>query len=95
MAGYPPVSQSVPSSRVELHISCKGLRKADALSKSDPLVAVYTLSATKAWTEVRVYSGATDVLDTFYGMTVCCRETCMSPLVVSCPSGTVWQAVLV
>lgn len=52
MAAYPPVVRSVPSSRVELHISCKDLRKADALSKSDPLTAIYTLSPTKAWIEV-------------------------------------------
>lgn len=48
---YPP-SSSGPSASVELHLSCKGLKKADLLSKSDPLVAVYRLSAGKKWEEV-------------------------------------------
>ena len=49
-AAYPPSSRG-PSTRVELHLSCKGLKKADVLSKSDPLVAVYS-PAVKGWTEV-------------------------------------------
>ena len=56
---YPPSAASpqagyrVPSSRVELHISCKNLRDSDLFSKSDPLVAVYTYSkATNSWSEV-------------------------------------------
>jgi hypothetical protein len=49
-AAYPPSSRG-PSTRVELHLSCKGLKKADVLSKSDPLIAVYTPAA-KGWTEV-------------------------------------------
>lgn len=55
MAAYPPPAASLPSrgpsTSVELHISCKGLRKADVLSKSDPLAAVYTQSG-KGWAEV-------------------------------------------
>ena len=38
----PPVS-STPSSKVELHISCKNLCDADVFSKSDPIVAIYTV----------------------------------------------------
>ena len=38
----PPGAAAVPSSRVELRISCKKLRDTDVFSKSDPLVAVYT-----------------------------------------------------
>lgn len=37
-----PVS-SAPSSKVELYISCKNLIDTDILSKSDPIVAVYTV----------------------------------------------------
>lgn len=36
---------------MELHISCKDLRKADVLSKSDPLTAVYTANKDGAWSE--------------------------------------------
>ncbi|XP_064398173.1 copine-1-like [Halichondria panicea] len=38
----PPVS-STPSSKVELHISCKNLVDTDVFSKSDPIVAIYTV----------------------------------------------------
>ncbi len=38
----PPIS-STPSSKVELHISCKNLLDADLFSKSDPIVAIYTV----------------------------------------------------
>lgn len=57
MAAYPSPQAGgygVPSSRVELHISCKKLRDADAFSKSDPVVAVYTYSKPgNSWSEVR------------------------------------------
>ena len=42
MATGAPAFASTPSMKVELRISCKNLRDADVLSKSDPLVAVYT-----------------------------------------------------
>ena len=42
-----------PRTKVELRISCKRLKDKDVLSKSDPLVAVYTYNSTrKTWTEV-------------------------------------------
>ena len=50
MAAYPPASGAPyppaagPSSRIELRISCKGLRRTDLLSKSDPIAVVYTCS---------------------------------------------------
>lgn len=56
MAG-PAVGSVVPSSRVELRISCKKLRDADVFSHSDPLVAVYTKSkrgSDQEWVEVSV-----------------------------------------
>ena len=51
MAAYPPVVTG-PASRVELRISCKGLIRADLLSKSDPRVIVQTADQRGAWTEV-------------------------------------------
>jgi hypothetical protein len=42
-ANYPPQQvpvASVPSTRVELHLSCKKLKDMDLLSKSDPIVSV-------------------------------------------------------
>lgn len=48
---YPPPSSSTPSTQVELHISCKDLRKADLLSKSDPLTVVSSCDGTGAWSE--------------------------------------------
>ena len=52
-AAYPPAPQpGGPASRVELRISCKNLLRSDILSKSDPLVAVYTLDQRGAYTEV-------------------------------------------
>ncbi len=50
---YPPpvASSSVPSSRVELHISCAKLKDTDVFSKSDPIVCVHT-QVGKTWTEV-------------------------------------------
>lgn len=49
----PPAASSKPSTKVQLHISCKDLRKADVLSKSDPLTAVYTSDSERSnWTEV-------------------------------------------
>ena len=46
------LSADVPSTRVQLHISCKDLRKADVLSKSDPLTAIYTCDQAGRWNEV-------------------------------------------
>jgi Ca2+-dependent lipid-binding protein len=52
MAAYPLAPQaSGPSSRVELRISCKNLRYSDVLSKSDPVVAVYTCDRPGAYME--------------------------------------------
>ena len=48
---YPPPPTSTLSTKVELHISCKGLMRADVLSKSDPLVAVFTYQG-NSWIEV-------------------------------------------
>ena len=42
MATGVPVMANTPSMKVELRISCKNLREGDLLSKSDPLVVVYT-----------------------------------------------------
>ena len=42
MATGVPVMANTPSMKVELRISCKNLRESDLLSKSDPLVVVYT-----------------------------------------------------
>ena len=52
MAQYAAVQSTTLSTKVELRISCKNLRDADVFSKSDPLVAVYTPSGLKAWSEV-------------------------------------------
>ena len=53
MAAYPPTPQPYgPSSRVELRISCKKLMRGDILTKSDPLVAVYTYDQRNVCTEV-------------------------------------------
>ena len=57
-ASYPPQQQqvpaaSVPSTRVELHLSCKKLKDKDLLSKSDPIVSVRVKDAkTGSWREV-------------------------------------------
>ena len=37
---------------VELHLSCQNLKDTDILSKSDPLVAVYSKAHNGSWTEV-------------------------------------------
>ncbi|KAL7751810.1 hypothetical protein RI367_002810 [Sorochytrium milnesiophthora] len=42
MPTAPSAAQSLPTSRIELRISCKGLPKMDYLSKSDPQVILYT-----------------------------------------------------
>ncbi len=50
----PPAGVSTsPSSKVELYISCKNLIDTDLLSKSDPIVAVYTIDNTGRTVEVR------------------------------------------
>lgn len=49
-APYPtggPTLSSTPSTKVELHISCKNLLDLDVLSKSDPVVVVYTLDGAR------------------------------------------------
>ena len=57
-ASYPPQQvpvTSVPSTRVELHLSCKKLKDMDLLSKSDPIVSVLVKDAKSgSWKEVRV-----------------------------------------
>lgn len=40
--------------KVELHISCRGLLDRDSTSKSDPLCAVYMQDARGNWVEVRL-----------------------------------------
>jgi hypothetical protein len=51
-AAYPPALQPTgPTSRVELRISCKKLIRGDLLSKSDPMVVVYTQNQQYVWTE--------------------------------------------
>ena len=53
---YPPQQvpvPSVPSTRVELHLSCKKLKDMDLLSKSDPIVSVLVKDAKSgSWREV-------------------------------------------
>ena len=59
MAAYPPPAPAgglILKTPVELHISCKDLRKADTFSKSDPLTAVYTYNPRGKWTEVSLPS---------------------------------------
>lgn len=55
-APYPPPQQSMqqmPASRVELHISCTGLRKMDITSHSDPLAVLHMYDkVSKKWNEV-------------------------------------------
>ena len=52
---YPVPLASVPSTRVELHISCEKLRDMDVFSKSDPIVSVRVKDAgSKSWREVRL-----------------------------------------
>ncbi|CAI8037853.1 Copine-1 [Geodia barretti] len=54
-ASYPPQQvpvTSVPSTRVELHLSCKKLKDMDLLSKSDPIVSVLVKDAkSSSWKE--------------------------------------------
>ena len=54
--GYPPqqvpAAASVPSTRVELHISCDKLKDMDVFSKSDPIVSVRVKDRSGAWKEV-------------------------------------------
>ena len=40
--------------RVELHVSCRGLLDKDTTSKSDPLCAMYIQDAHGKWVEVGV-----------------------------------------
>jgi len=40
--------------RVELHLSCRGLLDKDTTSKSDPLCAMYIQDAHGKWVEVGV-----------------------------------------
>ena len=49
-AGYP--ASSVPSTRVELHVSCDNLRDADVFSKSDPIASVRINDGCGGWKEV-------------------------------------------
>ena len=53
-APFAPVGSGMPSTRVELRISCKKLRDTDVLSKSDPMVVLYSMDARKGsgWVEV-------------------------------------------
>lgn len=55
-APYPPAPQArqqMPSSKVELHVSCNGLRKMDVTSHSDPQAVLHMYDkVVKKWTEV-------------------------------------------
>ncbi len=72
MAGYPPQAAPYPPqnvssypthnttsacvSKIELHISCKGLHKMDITSSSDPMAVLHMLDKqSKQWVEVSVY----------------------------------------
>lgn len=51
-AGYPsPIAAAVPSTRVELHLSCDKLADTDVFSKSDPFVVLFTRGGAE-WREV-------------------------------------------
>lgn len=56
-AMYPPQqtvpAATVPSTRVELHISCEKLKDMDVFSKSDPIVSVQVKNKDGTWREVR------------------------------------------
>lgn len=55
-AMYPPQqavpAATVPSTRVELHISCEKLLDMDVFSKSDPIVSVQVKYKDGTWREV-------------------------------------------
>ena len=51
----PPMQKEVLASKVELHISCNGLKKMDITSHSDPMAVLHMYDkGTKKWTEVKL-----------------------------------------
>ena len=49
----PSIHKEMPASKMELHISCNGLKKMDITSHSDPMAVLHMYDkVNKKWTEV-------------------------------------------
>ena len=59
------------STKVELHVSCKGLKNKDTFSKSDPIVAVSLIDKAHGWREIDRTEHIKNTLDPEFAKAIC------------------------